>query len=319
MHDGDPDVLTGRTTSNEPLGRPPRQSSPPPSPLERRSEDLVRLLKELGDAPKPRLVHDLRTTIRRVETLLPDANGDPQRKVRKQLDRVRRRAGKVRDVDVHLKALATLPRTVAAEVRDDLRQALEKTRDKRVKRLARTIGGARDRGVVKRLRQAVVHAATGTHGATSDPERALSEVLDGFATARHAAEPLGAESLHDFRIATKRLRYRAEILPGPEAAKAVTELKRVQDAIGDWHDWLTLAARAEKELDGRGASGPRGGPQLLAAIRTRTDALFIKAIETVERVGRRLEKARPAPRRKGVRRVTGSALPALPRSAGARA
>ncbi len=60
-----------------------------------------------------------------VETLLPDPEhaGSAERKILKQLDRVRRRAGKVRDVDVHLKALRTLPRRLGVEARDELRDA----------------------------------------------------------------------------------------------------------------------------------------------------------------------------------------------------
>jgi CHAD domain-containing protein len=314
MIDGDPNGLSGRTTSNERFGRPPRRPAVP-EPLLRRSEEMVRLLKELSDDPKPRAVHQLRTTIRRLETLLPDPEhaGSPERKILKQLDRVRRRAGKVRDVDVHLKALWTLPRRLGVEAREELRADLCKARQKRLKRLTRRVGDERDRGLVKRLRQ-VTRTALGAGGAV-DPEHALLQVLDDFAAARRAAEPLGAANLHAFRIATKRLRYRAEVIASiPEAAAAVVEMKRLQDAIGAWHDWLTLGERAEKTLGKR--LGKIGTP-LVEAVRARTVVQLTKAVQTTERVARRLAKLRPSRLRKGVRPVT-APVPGVPRqSAGA--
>ena len=314
MIDGDPNGLSGRTTSNERFGRPPRRPAVQ-EPIVRRSEELVRLLKELGDDPKPRVVHQVRTTIRRLETLLPDPAhaAHAERKILKQLDRVRRRAGKVRDVDVHLRALRTLPRTLGVEAREELRSDLGKTRQKRLKRLTRTVGNERDRGLVKRLRQ-VARGAVGA-GAGVDPERALFQVLDDFAAARRVAEPLGAANLHEFRIATKRLRYRAEVIAAvPAAAAAVIEMKRLQDAIGAWHDWLTLGERAEKTL---GKTLGRTGSPLLDAVRARTIVQLTKAVQTTERVARRLAKLRPTSLRKGVRPVT-AVVPGVPRqSAGA--
>ena len=299
MIDGDPNAQSGRTTSDERFGRRRRRPAVQVS-LVRRSQELVRMLKGFGDAPKPREVHLLRTTIRRVETFFPDEEhaATVERKVQKQLDRVRRRAGKVRDVDVHLKALRTLPRTLDTEGRETLARSLEKARERRLKRLARALADARDHGIVKRLRQvtAALSAAADAHAV--DPERAFVAILDDFARARREAEPIDAARLHLFRIAAKRLRYRAEMLPSSTAsAAAVTELKRVQDAIGAWHDWLTLGDRAENEIEDRGSP-------LLAAVRARTETEFGAAIRAVERAARRLEKIRPTAVRKGVRRMS---------------
>ncbi len=312
MIDGDPSAQSGRTTSDERFGRRRRRPAMHVS-LQRRSQDLVRMLKGLGDAPKPRDVHLLRTTIRRVETFFSDAEhaAAAERKVQKQLDRVRRRAGKVRDVDVHVKALRALPRTLDIEARELLARALEKARQRRLKRLARALGAARDHGIVKRLRQVTVALAATADARAVDPDRALTAILDDFARARREAEPLSAPTLHVFRIATKRLRYRAEMLPSSTAAAtAVTELKRVQDAIGAWHDWLTLGARADEEIED--AASP-----LLAAVRARTEAELAKAMRTTERVARRLEKIRPTAVRKGVRRMTADELGGAGHSAAA--
>ena len=96
----------------------------------------------------------------------------------------------------------------------------------------------------------------------------------------------------------------------PAAAAAVIEMKRLQDAIGAWHDWLTLGERAEKTL------GKTDSP-LVDAVRARTIVQLTKAVQTTERVARRLAKLRPTSLRKGVRPVT-AVVPGVPRqSAGA--
>jgi CHAD domain-containing protein len=295
---GDADVLSAHTIAEQRLGRAPRPRPEGDDPLSRRSDDLVRMIKHMKDEPGVRAVHRLRTTIRRVETLLPeDAARGSVRKLRKQLGCLRRRAGKVRDVDVHLKAAATLPASLAADGRDELRAALEKSRAKREKRLAHALADERDRGIVKRLR-AVVARCDAAPPVGDAATRALTQVLADFASAHRARSPLGAGNLHAFRIATKRLRYRAEALvPHPDAAGVARELERAQDAIGTWHDWLTLEERAERVFEARVSP-------VLAVIRARTGTELAKALKTVERVAGRLAKVRPRGGRKGVRPVT---------------
>jgi CHAD domain-containing protein len=165
---------------------------------------------------------------------------------------------------------------------------------------------------VKRLRSVVARAAV-AHPTAVEAARALAQVLADFESAHRAASPLGAATLHDFRIATKRLRYRAEVLaPNPDAALAERELKRAQDAIGAWHDWLTLGERAERVFDA-------GASPILAAVHARTETELGKALKTVERVARRLAKVRPSGGRKGVRHMTAGAAGVLRPSAGASA
>ncbi len=312
--DGDAIVLSGKSTAPARDGRPPRRPRAGRDPLARRAEDLVGLVKEMKDEPAPRVVHRLRTTIRRLETLLPDASvaTGAERKVRKQLDRIRQRAGKVRDVDVHLSALRTLPRTLEVEARAALRSDLRKARVKRQKRLVRVLGDERDRGLVKRLRRVVGRTPAVEHVA-ADADRVLTEVLADFATTYAAAQPLTAANLHEFRIATKRLRYRAEALaPHANAAVAERALKRAQDAIGSWHDWLTLGERAA-------AVAETTASPLLDAIGARTEAELAKALTVAERVARRLAAIGGPHRRKGVHPVAAEPVGAPKLRAGASA
>jgi hypothetical protein len=51
----------------------------------------------------------------------------------------------------------------------------------------------------------------------------------------------------------------------------VNQLKRMQDAAGDWHDWQTLTQTAESLFSRALASG------LVAALRNVTNAKFVQA------------------------------------------
>lgn len=286
---------TGRTTSQDERPRT-RRPADAGGGLAARVEELIGLVKAVESKPKPRTVHKLRTTIRKVEALFPEdaaAATRAERRVRKQLARLRRRAGKVRDVDVHRHVLAGLDVDgAAATAREVVTDALAKARAKREKKLVRTLGEERDRGIVKRLREVVGSAVVAPHA--HDEGRVLAAVIDDFAQALAEAAPLGAETLHDFRIRTKRLRYVAEsALPGANAARAVAELKRVQDAIGGWHDWMTLIERARKAL------GDREGAALLAAIGARAEADLAKALAATARAAERLRALGAAAARKG--------------------
>jgi len=309
MMDGDLSVSTGRTTAEKSGRRRVRTAAPAGSALSTRAEELRRLVKEIDAKPRPRLVHHLRTTIRRLETLMPaptEAAPRVDQKVRAQLDRIRARAGKVRDIDVHLLALRGLAKGAPGEAREQLRADLRRQRAKREKRLVRAVAAERARGLLKRIRKVV--RRTGVVGPQSDAdrERVLDEVLERFDRALQAATPLGAENLHAFRLQTKRLRYLAETAsPHAGAAVAVAQLKRVQDAIGAWHDWLTLAERAEHVVAGKGAA------ELRAAVSARIDAQLAKALKVTTSVARRLSALRPTGVRRGTRPMTSASVAAL--------
>ena len=65
----------------------------------------------------------------------------------------------------------------------------------------------------------------------------------------HPEGPLTEEVLHQYRIQGKRARYIAELAPkSSDADQFLARLKRTQDAVGDWHDWLTLTQTAAKRL-----------------------------------------------------------------------
>jgi CHAD domain-containing protein len=69
---------------------------------------------------------------------------------------------------------------------------------------------------------------------------------------------------------------------GPAAKRIVNQLKRVQDAAGDWHDWLTLTQTAEALSSRAMESG------LIAALRNVTNAKFVEALVVAQETRRAL-------------------------------
>lgn len=118
-----------------------------------------------------------------------------------------------------------------------------------------------------------------------------------------AAQPkLSAGSLHGFRKQIKGLRYRAESESEGDAriAHFAKAIKVMQDAIGEWHDWMTLAEEAS------GQPGKRSELAVLAALlETRAAESLKQALQvcrsSIAELG--LRASLPAARRKPVRPV----------------
>src|SRR5215472_12720244 len=102
------------------------------------AKDLSEVVSKLSEEPTPRNVHRLRTTIRRIESLVSYAHPDLGRKLERSLERLeelRRRAGRVRDIDVQTRLLDQLGNGSTAGDRKTLVNLLEKKRDRQMKRL----------------------------------------------------------------------------------------------------------------------------------------------------------------------------------------
>src|SRR5207253_10979593 len=103
--------------------------------------------------------------------------------------------------------------------------------------------------------------------------------------------PLSEKRVHQYRIAGKRARYLAEIAgDDPRAKQLIEQLKRMQDVIGDWHDWLKLTERAEGVFDGA------QGAVLIAALRNITRAKYRQAADVLQETRAKLaEKPSASP------------------------
>lgn len=138
--------------------------------------------------------------------------------------------------------------------------------------------------------------------------RAAVTALEAFARLANQMQQLDAGNLHDFRKGAKKARYMAEAGGDEEHAGAVGKaLKRLQDEIGDWHDWLVLAEEAHHALGDQGA-------ELTALIETKRDQHYALAMHISERMRGRLMgewQALTNPRRVRTRtpRSTGARVP----------
>lgn len=264
-----------------------------------RTQSLFRKLEQLlarkQARPSVERVHQIRTTARRLEAVLEIVYPEPTTRVaklRKGLKRLRQRAGAVRDVDVQLAALRTLKIGREVERKTRLMAALADRRADRESELVRILTAKSIDKLRKRMSQTGAEMAM----ASQPPEQnghnwpptwidfnPASASLRMFARLVRQTPGLVADNLHAYRIGCKRIRYVAEMAGNvPEAKHLVTLLKRIQDAIGDWHDWLTLTQAAE-QLFARSMDSA-----LVSALQNVTNAKFTHARSVVSENKREL-------------------------------
>jgi CHAD domain-containing protein len=209
-------------------------------------QKLERDLIKLSANPQADRVHRFRTGTRRLQILLGELSPHldrSQRKLLKLLGRIRKRAGKVRDLDVQLAALRSLKVPQEPRRKTQLVNRLIELRSQQEKKLHKAV----DKDAVRELRKRLKRASKSFNPEiTRDPLAVAKAMLDRL---DHAGVPLTEAILHQYRIASKRARYAAEFAsPSPAATQFIAELKKIQDALGDWHDWLTLTQTATKHL-----------------------------------------------------------------------
>ena len=216
--------------------------------------------------PRPGAVHKVRTEARRVEAQLdllsllkklPSHRSETARVLR-LLKKIRRTAGRVRDLDVQRKLLKThvaedieqqTPRT-AIELSEltELRQ----TRKRRRKRAARRLLKLLDKRQKKLAAgfDALLTALEPVQDLQL-PTTELLRLIDKRFRGTHALiiRHPSSEHLHSIRKAARVARYQAEIAPDSAAAtRAAQRYEALQVAGGHWHDTLSLAADAATEL-----------------------------------------------------------------------
>jgi CHAD domain-containing protein len=240
-------------------------------------------------------VHRVRTGSRRLQAMLEAMLREdgafglklPVRPWLRQLKQIRRAAGPVRDLDVHRKLLENLAGTTGSDASPLNKQAqmLDEWLKSERKHLARGMQKQirkRQHGLPER--QTAVLNAIGS----VPPERvrtgrsADAVALEDFVRAADAMPLLDAENLHDFRKATKKARYVAESVAekGPYSSVAKA-LKRVQDAIGEWHDWQCLLDEARTALG-------KDAPDLSAHLEHEMERHFAAAMKTTQTMRARL-------------------------------
>ena len=286
----------GRTLSipkRTAAGQPAAMASParaPEGPQTELARHLLALLEKLDERADAEDVHRLRTTVRRLEVHLPAA----PKKVARALRHLRKQAGTLRDVDVHLELLKRSPfqsrsNSAARELQAPLRALLNGKRAEEEKLLRRDVAKVR-RMLESRLPEAAEDAAQETASAGPGLLRAGQAVAAARARYLHLTEeiPGDANALHKLRIAAKKLRYRLEPLAEfREAEETAAQLKQVQNAIGQWHDWATLLDIADHALPSQRATAA------FRALEARTGREFRRARRMALGVKQAIQQAVP--------------------------
>ena len=242
-----------------------------------------RLLRKLADNPTPDQIHHFRTNARRIEAVLDLVFDKPrknERKLLKQLGRVRRRAGRVRDLDVQITTLQTLHLGREDQCKRQVWRSLRAQRKKALKRLVESV----DRRTIARLQKRLSRTAQKLSPAKGNGNRpsfnpnSSDSSSPRTLTARRLQKiqsrfPLSESTLHEYRLRCKRLRYTLELSKSSEAPEVLDQLKKIQDSVGRWHDSVVLLGTAESIID-HGGSCP-----LISALRNLSKAQLWQALE----------------------------------------
>jgi CHAD domain-containing protein len=258
------------------------------SPEAKRSRAIFRKLEQdilkLSSKPQAQNVHRFRTGTRRLQILLAELSPHldrKQKKLLKLLGRIRKRAGKVRDLDVQLTALRSLKVAREARRKTQLIDYLIELRRKQEKKLRRAVEPETVREIRKRLERGRREFKTQW---SRDPLTVARNILKRIDATAPITEPL----LHRYRILGKRARYAAEFAGhSAEAQRFIAQLKRIQDALGDWHDWLTLTQTAGQYL------GDTPDSALMAELHNVTGGKFRYAVTVLAQVRATMESQHP--------------------------
>ena len=308
---------SARTPTKRPIAR---KSNAATDHLQKITATLRGNLERCATDPDIDPVHDVRTGTRRlqamIEAILRERGNDNSLQQTADewlgaLKKMRRAAAPVRDLDVHRKLLqkltkeeskeavpgsgdaasvaaapeaeeadANLPANRIAKQAEHLDAWLRHARQHNAEALKKRAGKLFSK--FDDEASAFALALKEAPHTRRRPRSAAVVALESFARLVHEMHHLDANNLHDFRKGAKKARYIAE--SAAEDAHAITigkALKRLQDDIGDWHDWLVLAEEARTALGDE-------GEDLIALLDGERERHYALAMKTVNRLRGRL-------------------------------
>ena len=217
----------------------------------KRLERFVTLFPKALVSDDPDTIHDLRVWSRRlqqtVRVMVPKPAPAKAQKLIRTLRKVRQAFGACRNLDVSIDLIQQRQHNTGAAI---IRQSWQMVREELDAQRSGEISQARQRiarhdivAFVDRA-QALIESADGAAESIETLQQTVWESLKDWDDAFQVAlEKRDVDSLHALRIATKRLRYRGELLAdlGKRALKSpLKALKEFQTLIGDWHDRYIL-------------------------------------------------------------------------------
>ncbi|MBM4194735.1 MAG: CHAD domain-containing protein [Gemmatimonadetes bacterium] len=211
---------------------------------------LLALSRSLPGAKKgdPGRLHQARVATRRLREALPVVAGGPKgRKLVRDVRRLTRAFGPVRELDMVLQTLDELAAEggVPAGAIAKLRQVIRHERRRMHEEMCRRV----DRVSIDKLRKRASAAQPRDRGPerlTDARRRAARRGERLRAAIENAAAIYLPDRLHEVRLALKKLRYSLELtreLSGSRATARLKTLKEAQDLLGRMNDLEVLIAR----------------------------------------------------------------------------
>jgi CHAD domain-containing protein len=223
---------------------------------------LRKLIKKAPKRASLDQVHDLRTHTRRLEAAV-EALGlhskRNERRLLRSLARVRKRAGKVRDMDVLTGYASKIHADTDQPCLVQLLEYLGSARCRHAKKLSQVMRGERPallprfKRTSAKLEKLIPKGNPGSRNDSSPAQTTLpAEVM---ATALRLSKDLqnpptlNRTNLHPYRLEVKELRNTLRMAERAGNQAFLDALGQVKDAIGEWHDWEELIAVATDQLD----------------------------------------------------------------------
>jgi CHAD domain-containing protein len=224
--------------------------------------------KDVRDDVEVEPVHDMRTSTRRLRTAIEiyanEADGKERKDVEDGLQRIARRLGKVRDLDVLLETLAAARGQNGEPIDQDdlepLRNAWQRERRSGARRLVEDIERPRFERTLDAAEELAPkpdrdsgHRRDGAGPVPRISGRAPALIWAAFGEVlAFEIDPSTADPtvIHEMRIAAKKLRYTLEAFedalePG---ATLIDQVTAVHDAGGEMHDAIVARDRARNTI-----------------------------------------------------------------------
>lgn len=259
------------------------------------TEEIQAGERVVREGQDPDGVHDMRVATRglraaldvfaEVGLLKPRA----ARMARRRLRRLARALGRVRDLDVMSQSgsdYATAHAGASEALADWMQRLALRHREERA-RLLRILDGKEYVLLMRQLRRLAKHRQTDTDGEPLLPRycggsaiwRRYEAVLACDGRGSDVADGVTPETLHELRIACKRLRYVVDLFAeaiGPESHAVRETLVRSQKVLGAAHDISTRLAALRRYSRRHAAAAPLR--EYIAAETKRLETLQVEAV-----------------------------------------
>jgi CHAD domain-containing protein len=224
--------------------------------IQKSTRRVRKFLQKNSKRPSSKAIHNLRTSTRSLETtftaLRLNSKGTVKRLLR-DLANVRKRAGKVRDMDVLTAHALTVNQAGEQDCLVQVLEYLGAERNKSAKKLRLVIetDSPQLRRKLKRNSKRVekVFKEAENNPADSDAMPVVVAKAISLSTELNSPARLTRSNLHPYRLKVKELRNVLQLSERPGDQELLKKLGEVKDAIGEWHDWEELIAIATQLLD----------------------------------------------------------------------